>query len=146
MLSRSRYIEMYNIVGAAMEVHNILGAHLEESIYQYAMREELKLRDIPFTPEKLISVDYKGILLKPFFKADFICFDDIIVEFKSVEKLCSEHRAQIFNYMHLIKSNRGILMNFGGSSLVAERYYYDDKADEMILLTKDNLQDYVSDI
>lgn len=134
---------MYNIVGAAMEVHSILGGHLEESIYQYAMMEELKIRGIHFEAEKLIPVSYKNIQLKPYFKADFICNDDIVVEFKSVEKLCSNHRAQLFNYMHLLKSKRGILINFGGSSLAAERYFYHEKYDEMILLTKDNISDYV---
>lgn len=47
--------------------------------------------------------------------------------------------------MHLVKSKRGMLINFGCKSLAAERYYFDKKYDEMILLTKDNLQDYVSE-
>lgn len=61
MLTRAEYMEIYNIVGAAMEVHSELGGHLEETIYQYAMREELRLRDIPFESERLIPVEYKGV-------------------------------------------------------------------------------------
>ena len=76
--------ESYDIVGAAMEVYNQLGCGFLEAVYQEALEKELKLRGIPFKREKELVIYYKGEPLKQIYKADFVCYDQIIVELKAL--------------------------------------------------------------
>ena len=76
--------------------------------------------------------------------ADFY-FKGIIIELKSTDTIVSEHRAQLFNYMRITKTFRGILMNFGEKSLRAERYLYLPDDDNFILLTQDNYKKFIVD-
>ena len=80
--------------------------------------------------------------MKKRYKADFVV-NDVIVELKSVSVFSSEHRAQLFNYMRITRQKRGILMNFGGKSFAAERYWYQEESDDFILLKESNYRDYV---
>ena len=66
-----------------------------------------------------------------------------MIELKSVSVLNSEHRAQLFNYMRITKTNRGILFNFGEKHLHTERYLYQPEDDDFILLNEQNLPEYV---
>ena len=109
---------MYSIVGSAMEVYNTLGRGMEEAIYQEALQMELAARGIESKREVWFDMYYKGKKMKKRYKADFVV-NGIIVELKSVSMFSSDHRAQLFNYMRITKQRRGILMNFGGKSLVA---------------------------
>ena len=76
--------------------------------------------------------------------ADFY-YKGIIVELKSVQEICSDHRAQLFNYMRITQQYRGILLNFGEGSLRAERYLYIPAYDDFVLLSKDNYRDYIAE-
>jgi GxxExxY protein len=105
--------EVYAILGAAMEVQNELGGGFLEMVYHEALNIEFNLRKIPFETEKLITVSYKGHLLEKNYRADLVCYDNIVVELKSVEKIKSEHVAQLLNYLKATNLPMGILINFG---------------------------------
>ena len=113
--------ESFNIIGAAMEVHKTLGCGFTEPIYQEALAIELGKRNIPFEREKELSIDYKGDKLSKTFRADFICYNKIILELKAVSNFTDEHYAQIYSYLKASKMDLGILINFGKVSLEYER-------------------------
>ena len=114
--------EAYQIIGAAMAVHNELGSGMREIVYGDALEIEFKLRGIPFQREQTFNVLYKGVELQHKFKCDFICFKNIIVELKAEKGLTDIDRSQIINYLKITKYPLGILINFGEGSLVYERY------------------------
>ena len=114
--------EAYQIIGAAMAVHNELGSGMREIVYGDALEIEFKLRGIPFQREQTFNVFYKGVELQHKFKCDFICFKNIIVELKAEKGLTDIDRSQIINYLKITKYPLGILINFGESSLKYERY------------------------
>lgn len=116
--------EVYNIIGAAMEVHSVLGCGFSEAVYQEALAIELTERGIPFEQEKLIQIDYKGKVLKKYYQADFVCYDKIILELKALSALSPEHESQLLNYLKATGLKLGILINFGEKSLVYKRYIY----------------------
>ncbi len=113
--------ESYSIIGAAMEVHRTLGKGFLESVYQESLGLEFKKRQIPFSREQILELFYKGDKLSKYFVADFICFDKIILELKSVSGLTSEHEAQVFNYLKATQMNLALLINFGANSLQYKR-------------------------
>lgn len=113
--------ESFNIIGAAMEVHNIIGCGFTEPVYQEAFEEELRLRNIPFHREKTIQISYKGKILTKEFRPDFICYNKIIVELKAVDELVDEHISQVYNYLKASKLQLGILINFGKKSIEYKR-------------------------
>ena len=79
--------ESYKIIGAAMMVHNELGNGFLEVVYQEALSLEFKEQYIPFEKEKQIEIYYKDLLLEKKYRADFLCYDKIIIELKSVSTL-----------------------------------------------------------
>jgi GxxExxY protein len=113
--------ESYSIIGAAMEVHRTLGRGFLESVYQESLGLELNIRQVPFSKEQNLELFYKGEKLNKYFTADFICFDKIILELKSVSGLTSEHEAQVFNYLKATQLNLALLINFGANSLQYKR-------------------------
>ena len=113
--------ECYKIIGAAMNVHKILGTGFAESVYQEAFSIELKECGIPFEKEKEIKVIYKGHELEKSFRVDFLCYNKIIVELKAVNLLATEHTAQVLNYLHVCNCKIGLLINFGELSLKYKR-------------------------
>ena len=109
--------ESYAIIGAAMEVQNEMGEGFLELVYHDALNVELSLRGIPFETEKPIAITYKGQPLERTYKADLVCYDNIVVELKSVETLKAEHTAQLLNYLKATGLPMGILINFGEKPL-----------------------------
>ena len=109
--------ETYAVIGAAMEVQNELGCGFAELVYHEALNIELGLRGIPFETEKLITITYKGHLLERTYKADLVCYDNIVVELKAVDKLKTEHTSQLLNYLKATNLPLGILINFGEKPL-----------------------------
>jgi len=107
--------ESYNIIGAAFEVYNKLGHGFLEAVYQDCLELELQKRGIPYEREKEIKIFYDGIELKHTYRADFVCYDKIIVELKAVSALEDAHHAQVYNYLHATGYKLGILLNFGCS-------------------------------
>ncbi|MFC1677204.1 GxxExxY protein [Planctomycetota bacterium] len=108
------------IIGAAMEVHKILGAGFLESVYEEVIAIEFGLRKIPYERQKKIDVIYKGRFAKQFV-CDFIVYDKIIVELKAIKKNLDVERAQVLNYLKATDLNLGLLLNFGNSSLEVKR-------------------------
>ena len=113
--------ESYRIVGAAMEVHNVIGCGFVEAVYQEALEMEFKLRGIPYEREKVFQIKYKGVELEKDFRADFVCFDKIIIELKAVSDIVDEHYAQVYNYLKASGMQLGLLINFGNISLETKR-------------------------
>ena len=105
--------ESYKIVGAAFKVYNTLGQGFLEAVYQEALEIELQRQGIPFEREKELKINYDGVELKQSYKADFVCFDKIIVELKAVSTLDDVHRSQVYNYLHATGFKLGLLLNFG---------------------------------
>ena len=112
----------FNIIGAAMEVHRVIGCGFTEPIYQEAFEEELRQRGIPFEREKICNVSYKGKVLSKNFRLDFVCYGNIIVELKSVAEFTQEHYAQVYNYLKATGMELAILINFGKTSLEYKRF------------------------
>lgn len=129
-MSNSGDPRTYTIIGAAMEVHRELGGGFLEAVYQEAMGIELKARRVPHGREMDLPVVYKGQRLTCQYRADFLCFDSIIVELKAVSELTGVHEAQIINYLKATGSELGLLINFGGESLQYKRF----------IRSKDNLR------
>ena len=113
--------EVFNIVGAAMEVHRELGPGFLESVYQEALELEFKRQSIPYQREKTLRIYYKGILLNKEFAVDFVCYDKILVELKALSEFTSQNESQLINYLKASNLRLGLLINFGASSLKSKR-------------------------
>jgi GxxExxY protein len=105
--------EVYAIVGAAMEVHSVLGAGFAEAIYQEAMEIELRARDIPFTRQTPIRVRYKETLLQKEYISDLICYGMVLVELKAISQTGAIEEGQILTYLKATGFRVGLLANFG---------------------------------
>jgi GxxExxY protein len=110
------------IIGAAMEVHRQLGPGFLEAVYQEALAIELADRQIPFQREQELPIDYKGRRLPCKYRADFVCYGDIIVELKATQGLTGNDEAQVLHYLKATKLKRGLLFNFGRPSLEFKRF------------------------
>lgn len=107
--------EVYAIIGAAIEVHRELGAGFLEPVYQEAFEMEMRERCIPFEAQKTLTICYKGRTLRKGYIADLVCYGQIIVELKALERLSSSEELQIINYLKASGLRVGILINFGSS-------------------------------
>lgn len=121
----------YNTIGAIHEVHKELGPGLNEKVYQEGLQLELTERNIPFKKELVFHPLYHGKEMESTYRLDFLVYDNIVVELKSVEGLTSEHKAQLFNYMRLMKASVGILVNFYPRFTEIERYFFDSEDNEV---------------
>ncbi len=113
--------EVYKLVGLCMEIHRELGKGHDEVIYKDALVLELQRAGIPFQRERKYEVSYKGVVLPHAYFADFVLWDKIIYEAKSVEILAEGHTKQVLNYLAASKLQLGLLVNFGGDSLEWKR-------------------------
>ena len=100
-----------------MQVYNTLGAGFLEAVYQEALAIELTKRGIPYEREKDLKIYYDGQELKQTYRADFVCYDNIIVEIKAVASLNDSHRSQVFNYLKATGFKLGLLFNFAVEDL-----------------------------
>lgn len=114
--------ESYLIQGAIFEVYKNMGSGFLESVYQVCLRKEFTSRNIPFFEQPKIQLSYKGEMLPLNFSPDFVCYEKIIVELKSVSELTNEHRAQLHNYLRIAGMRLGLLVNFNHTpKVVIER-------------------------
>lgn len=105
--------EGYDLMGAAFEVYNELGYGMSEEIYQQSLEIELTLRNIPFQSKRKLDVFYKQKKLETSYQPDLVASGGIVVELKAVSELISDHEAQLFNYMRIVRQPVGYLINFG---------------------------------
>jgi len=105
--------EVYAIVGAAIEVHRELGAGFLEAVYQEALEMEMRGRDIPYEAQKQLRIFYKGRPLNKEYFADLVCYGQVIVELKALDRLSGNEEAQILNYLKATGMRVGVLINFG---------------------------------
>jgi GxxExxY protein len=129
--------QTYEIIGAAMEVHRELGDRFLEAVYRAALAIEFTRRRIPFRTEVEMPVEYKGICLSCGYRADFVCFDNVLVEVKATTALVPANQAQLLNQLKATKHRRGILINFRTPSLEYKR---------MVFGTENNLCESVKSV
>jgi GxxExxY protein len=116
--------QTYAIIGAAMEVHCQLGHGFLEAVYQEALAVELTALGIPFRREVPLSVVYKNQILQCAYRADFVCFGEVIVELKAISQLTGVDDAHVINELKATGFNRGLLLNFGSTSLEYKRLVF----------------------
>lgn len=113
--------ESFKIIGLCMEVHKILGKGHSEVVYKDALEYEFKMNSIPFEREKSYEITYKDIILPRKYIADFIVYDEIILEAKAISQLTNSDIKQTLNYLASSKNKLGLLVNFGEDSLKYKR-------------------------
>ena len=105
-----------------MEVHKESGNGFLEAVYQRALANKFRLKNIPFKEQQTFKVSYKGIDLGKIYKADFVCFNKIIVEIKANSLLHPNNIAQTINYLKTSNYKLALLVNFGETSLTWKRF------------------------
>jgi len=110
----------FAVIGAAMEVHKILGPGFLEAVYQSALPRELTLRGIPFEQQVRLPVRYKDVLVGEYI-ADCIIDGKLIVEIKAVSNFNSQRQAQAMHYLAATGCRLALLLNFGTGSLEHRR-------------------------
>jgi GxxExxY protein len=120
--------EVYAIVGAAMEVHKVLGCGFLEAVYQEAFEIELGNRQIPYVAQKELIIYYKDRTLNKTYLADIVAFEKIVVEIKALTRLSSLEEAQLLNYLKATGFQAGLLINFGAQSLDWKRMVNERKS------------------
>lgn len=113
--------ETYKIIGILFEVHKNLGKGFSEIVYKDALEFEFNSAGISYEREKEYSVNYKDIILKHKFYADFVVFDKIILEIKSCDSFVDSHIAQCLNYLKISDNKLALLVNFNKKSVDYKR-------------------------
>ena len=113
--------ESFAIVGACMKVHRTLGAGFLEAVYEEALEREFQNLKIPFKRQVKLDLYYGNQKLTKQYRADFICYDEIVVEIKAVSLIPTAFYAQLQNYLKCTNIELGMLINFGTSSLTYKR-------------------------
>ena len=116
--------ETYAIIGAAMEVHRHLGHGFLEAVYQEALALEFAARSIPFQREVPLPVSYRGKQLLCSYRADFLCYEAVVVEAKAISHLSGADDGQLINELKATGLKRGLLINFGAPSLEYKRLVF----------------------
>lgn len=106
------------IIGAAIEVHRVLGLGLLESAYEECLCRELDLRGLAFQRQVPLPVDYKGVKLDCGYRLDLIVDEEVILELKCIERILSVHEAQLLTYLKLTGKRVGLIINFNVATLM----------------------------
>ena len=103
-----------SVIGAAVEVHRVLGPGLLESIYERCLERELQIRGFAVTRQQPVSVEYKGLTFEHDLRFDLLVDKRLLVELKCVEAILPIHKAQTLSYMRLLNCPMGLVLNFHG--------------------------------
>jgi GxxExxY protein len=112
--------QTFAIIGAAMEVHKVLGPGFLEAVYQAALERELTIRNIPFEQKVKLPVTYKDVIVGTY-EADLVIDGKFVVEIKAVSKFNASHQAQAMHYLSATGLHLALLLNFGTGSLQHQR-------------------------
>jgi GxxExxY protein len=112
----------YAIIGAAMEVHSHLGSGFLEAVYREALCRELVTRGVAFRAEVPLSIYFKGEALLTSYRADLICFEQVLVELKALQAIGPSEASQVINYLKASKLRKALLINFGTARLEYRRF------------------------
>ena len=99
------------VIGAAIEVHRLLGPGLLESVYLQSLARELELRGLGVEMQRPVKAMYKGLVFDVAYRVDLIVCGGLVVELKVVEHLLPVHEAQLLSYLRLMNLRLGLLMN-----------------------------------
>jgi GxxExxY protein len=113
--------ESFTIIGACMKVHGSLGAGFLEAVYEEALEREFQTLKIPFKRQVKLDLYYDNQKLKKQYRADFVCYDAIILEIKAVPQIPVTFYMQVQNYLKCTNMELGMLINFGTPSLTYKR-------------------------
>jgi GxxExxY protein len=105
--------ESFAVIGACFEVYNELGPGFLEAVYHEALEHEFADRGVPFTSKPRLLIRFKSHTLTTPYEADFLCFEQIVLEIKSARDVDPKHEAQIIHYLRATDLQLGILVNFG---------------------------------
>ncbi len=111
-------MEMYHsdltekIIGAAIEVHNLMGPGLLESAYEKCLCRELELLELPYESQLILPVTYKGVEIESGYRIDILVDQKIVLELKTVEELIDVHEAQLLTHLKFSRAKVGLLINF----------------------------------
>jgi len=105
------------IIGAAIEVHRVLGPGLLEAAYQRALSHELRLRGIAFEEQKVCPLSYKDMVIDDAYRLDFLVAGSAVVELKTVDAILDVHEAQVLSYLRFTGCHVGLLLNFRSPTL-----------------------------
>ncbi len=108
---------VYQVNGAAIEVHKAIGPGLLECIYHKCMKKELTLRGIKFQSEMMVPVHYKGLEIDTELRCDLFVEGILVVELKAVNAIHPIHEAQLITYMNLLQSPKGLIINFNTTNI-----------------------------
>ena len=114
-----------SIIGAAMEVHRVLGRGCLEAVYQEALEIELRRRGVLFVAQAELALEYKGTILKHKYKPDLLVDGKVVVELKALAKLTTIEYAQAINYLKGTGYEVALIINFGAASLEWKRLVLD---------------------
>lgn len=114
--------ETYQIIGACLAVHKALGCGFLESVYQEALGKEFDHRNISYQRQQKLKVHFNGQPLDKYFIADFVCFNQIILEIKAATFIHPDNKKQVINYINAVNMPVGLLINFGEASLTWKRF------------------------
>lgn len=120
----------YAVIGAALEVHRLLGCGFLEGVYQEALEVELEARGVPFEAQVDLPVRYKGRVLKTVYRADVISHDSVVVELKALSSMSGVEEAQVLNDLKATGYSTGLLINFGRPSLEYKRFVWNHRPSE----------------
>jgi len=106
------------VIGAAIEVHRIKGPGLIEGIYEKCLMHELNLRKLAAVNQKLVKIEYKGIVFEEPLRFDVLVEECLLLELKSIQEILPIHKAQLLSYMKLLDVPIGLIFNFHEMKLV----------------------------
>ena len=116
--------ETGKIIGVCMDVFHELGSGFLEPVYQDAVEIAFRQAGIPFVREAQCPIYFRGVKINRNYEADFVCYGEVILEFKAVKCFAPEHKAQLINYLKATRIPLGYLINFHGERLTWERIVY----------------------